>query len=835
MTLERGDAIGRFVVLAPLGAGGMGEVYAAYDPDLDRKVAVKLLGAKLSESAHGASLLLREAQAAAKLQHPNVVVVYDVGTFHERVFIAMELVDGETVGAWLASHRPSWREVLDVFVAAGHGLAAAHAANLVHRDFKPDNVMITRDGQVRVMDFGLARSIDAEEASAPAGPEGPTPTMPFLQAHLTRTGAHVGTPAYMAPEQFLPGGEIDARTDQFNFCVALYEALYGERPFGNGELGLTQLRAAAGKVQPAPAGSHAPQWVRRALLRGLRPARDERWPSINELLAALRNDPAVRRRRWLAVAAGASLIVAASLAVRVIGGGRAAPLCSSGASRLAGIWEPAGATSARREEIHRAFLASGASFAEQAFTGVSRLLDEFASRWIASYGDACQATHVRHEQSVDALDLRMGCLGERLGNLHALTDVLAHADGSVVENAVSAAGALPNLDRCSDIVALRAVVAPPQDPAKRREVAHVREELARFVALRDSGQCKAAAASADRVVAAADATGYGPLRAEAYVAAGHLGDACGSIALGLSRLKAGYAAAYAAKDDRSAVIAATLVPEFLERLGQADQAVDWIGFGKAALERLGGDGGLESWLLQAEGDLKRTQRDYPGAIADLRSSIEIKRRLLGPDHPDLVHALLTLGNVLEAAARYDQALAVDSDAMTLATKVFGSDHPLVAMISMNTGEVLNDLHRHVEAQHAFEAALKIWRRSGADGSFVAFGLTGLGRARLGELQPDAAIAPLEQALAIRLDKHAAADLIGETRFALAQALWVHGDARARALALAEAARADRASDPPAVAQIDAWLIEARPGHGHPGARPSLATNGGAEKGHLTGL
>src|SRR4051794_9501939 len=173
--LAKGATIGRYVALGLLGRGGMGEVYAAYDPELDRKIAVKLLRARgVATTAAGRTRLLREAQAIARLSHPNVVVVYDVGTFQDTVFIAMEFVEGNTLGYWLQAKQRPWREVLDVFLLAGRGLVAAHAAGLVHRDFKPDTVMITKSGQVRVMDFGLAREEKRDQPIEPIPFEPPS-------------------------------------------------------------------------------------------------------------------------------------------------------------------------------------------------------------------------------------------------------------------------------------------------------------------------------------------------------------------------------------------------------------------------------------------------------------------------------------------------------------------------------------------------------------------------------------------------------------------------------------------------------------------------------------
>ncbi|HEY0097284.1 MAG TPA: serine/threonine-protein kinase, partial [Archangium sp.] len=236
--LGRGTPLDRYVVLDPLGEGGMGMVYAAYDSVLDRKVALKLLppgdadAGPEATSGSGRARLLREAQAMARLSHPNVVAVYDVHQHEAQVFMAMELVDGQTLLQWEREQPRGWRELLTAFLAAGRGLAAAHAAGLVHRDFKPTNVLVGKDGRVRVTDFGLARPHNAPAelgADTPAPDTGPVKGHSLLELNLTQRGAVRGTPAYMAPEQFR-GATADVRSDQFSFAVSLWEALHGERP-----------------------------------------------------------------------------------------------------------------------------------------------------------------------------------------------------------------------------------------------------------------------------------------------------------------------------------------------------------------------------------------------------------------------------------------------------------------------------------------------------------------------------------------------------------------------------------------------------------------------------
>jgi WD40 repeat protein/tRNA A-37 threonylcarbamoyl transferase component Bud32 len=263
----------------------MGIVYMARDPVLGRKVALKLLRADSAavRLRGGRARLLREAQAMAQLSHPNVIVVHDVGVSADRVFLAMELVEGGTLKEWLrATGGRTWREVVRVFRAAGEGLAAAHAAGLVHRDFKPDNVLVGRDGQVRVTDFGLVRA-SLESLSASDGVDAP---LQHLVELVTVSGALVGTPAYMAPEQ-LARGKADVRSDVFAFCVSFYEGLYGERPFTAPTIAELSQAIARGVIRPAPAAARVPPWLRRIVVGGLHADPARRAQSVRALLDAI--------------------------------------------------------------------------------------------------------------------------------------------------------------------------------------------------------------------------------------------------------------------------------------------------------------------------------------------------------------------------------------------------------------------------------------------------------------------------------------------------------------------------------------------------------------------
>jgi tRNA A-37 threonylcarbamoyl transferase component Bud32 len=511
--VRRGATIGRYVVLGWVGNGAMGDVYSAYDPDLDRKLAIKLLRVKRGSSVgglDGKTRLLREAQAIAKLSHPNVVVVHDVGTFEDRVFIAMEFIEGGTLSFWLHAQQRTWREILRVFIAAGGGLQHAHEANLVHRDFKPDNVMVRVDGDVRVMDFGLVRYIDVIDneteadvdpnsplANLPMGPEQPVrgafaldatvdlakpPPLPAVaaqavQTKLTQTGVVLGTPAYMAPEQFV-GQTVDARTDQFSFCVALYEALFGVRPFDGATMSELTGNVLAGHVKPTPQRSQVPLAVSRALRRGLSVAPADRYPSMTGLLADLERYARPRANVVMGMAAGFVVLAAlvGGLVWREID---RESLCAVPADRFEGVWETSGRNGSRRAAIEFMFRTAGQENARTlstgrstswgwannrsrvSFTSAAHMLDKYVGDWLSTYKDACEATNYRKDQSAQVLDLRMSCLNDRFNELRGLSEMLVAPSSHLIENAGEAVAALGPVDKCSNVDVLRSTSRSP--------------------------------------------------------------------------------------------------------------------------------------------------------------------------------------------------------------------------------------------------------------------------------------------------------------------------------------------------------------------------------------
>ncbi|MEM9463168.1 MAG: serine/threonine-protein kinase, partial [Myxococcota bacterium] len=453
--------IGHYTVLDLLGVGGMGVVCTAYDPKLDRKVALKLLRKKRgndSRNSTGQARLIREAQALAKLSHPNIVTVHDVDKVDGQIYMAMEYVDGSSLDKWMVRSERQWREVVDVFVHAARGLAAAHAAGITHRDFKPANVLIGKDGRVLVVDFGLAKSQDQDDKHQ-SDSEPPInersirarrldPAEIFRErgslmdvigstqdTKLTQVGRTVGTPAYMAPEQFL-GLAVGPETDQFSFGVALYEALYGYLPFPDDDRDELIARVTEGRISETPKDTPVPGWVHRVVLRALHQRPEERFPSMDALITALQADPAKRRRRALFALGGVLLTGISSWGIAQAMSSDT-DVCTGAADRMNEVWNDG-----RRAEIEAAFETTELHYARDQWERVDQELDGRAAAWVGHHVEVCRATNVRRDQSTHLMDVRMACLERRRGQMRALVEVLLSPDEDVVREAVKAVQSL---------------------------------------------------------------------------------------------------------------------------------------------------------------------------------------------------------------------------------------------------------------------------------------------------------------------------------------------------------------------------------------------------------
>ena len=829
----------------------MGEVYAAYDPELDRKVAVKLLRVKAGNGvslAEGRQRTLREAQAIARLSHPNVVTVFDVGTIDEKVFIAMEFVDGNTVtSGWSSSRAPGRRSCASSSPpAAGSPPRTRRASSTATSS--PTTSWSASDGQVRVMDFGLARQMP-ERSVREHRPRPITPnrgslkvaseTLPLDQgtlvlneelvsgsdggrssisglfdARLTRTGAMMGTPAYMAPEQFF-GTPTDARTDQFSFCISFYEALYGERPFEGKRLTELTANVVQGTVREAPAATKVPFWVRKILLRGLRSAAGERYQSMAELLEDLGKDPRAKRRKWAVGAAVALLPLAVGFGVRQSVASHQI-VCTGGEDKLAGIWEvhtPDQPEGSHQSQIHAAFLRTGKTYAADVYETVTRSLTKYAQSWSNMYKETCEATHVRHEQSEEVLDLRMSCLQERLNGMHALTDVFADATGEVVENAVSATNAMTTLDGCADVPTLRAVIRPPNDQQTVAKVADMRMRLAEEKARFDAGRWKQALETATRMIPDARALGYQPLLAELLGFVGRVQAKKSEPRAAEKTLIEAYRQADASRHDEvRAEAATTLVFVIGAQEGEIQDALRWSEAAAAVLQRLGGHELLRAWLLNNLGCAYTVHHDTSQAIAALKEGLDLKQKLLGSDHVDVALSEGNLAFVLGAAGRSAEALPHVDRAIEILERKLGPAHPDLFNQLNNRGEFLNAMGRPDEAIRSFLRAMKLWEREqGGEDPVLAYPLTGLGIGYLALRKPGNALEPLERALRLRARGQADPEDQAQTFFALARALSDSGREQSRARRLAEEARTAyaKSADSKELAAVQEWLR----GHG----------------------
>jgi eukaryotic-like serine/threonine-protein kinase len=866
--LERGAHVGRYVILKLVGRGGMGVVYAAYDPELDRKIALKLLrpDGHDADANAGRARLLREARAMAKVNHPNACAVFDVGTWGDQVFVAMEFIEGPTLEQWLGEPR-SWGEVLGVFLQAGQGLAAAHEVGLVHRDFKPANVLIGKGGRAFVTDFGLARHMSATgedpgHVSFPSARQGASaPPASAETASVTQEGLVMGTPLYMPPEQYL-GSVPDARSDQFSFCTALYSALYGRRPFDPQRVrdALTELSQSleraeqtpgvllasaprlVGTIQEPPRDAKVPAWLRRAVMRGLALEPAQRFASMQALLEELSEGPRrVRRRRALLAASVLGLVV---LAPAWVQWRRQSQVCAGAEQFVAEAWSPP-----LRQKLEESFAASGKPFAADAMRHVVEVLDEYAQAWAAQHTEACEATRLRGGQTEELLSLRVVCLERRRKSLRALARLLAEADGKAVERAVDAVHTLPALEECRDIESLSNQSARPAAPDRRAAVESLEAELAEAAALREAGRYKPALELVKGMEPRAVAAGWLPLQAEVDSLMGVLQRDLGNPSEGARYFEQAANEALAGRAERTLVVALNRLVHLHSAQNEWEQAERWARLARSALARLGGEALLASEVEGNLGNMAMVRGRYPEARSHFERLHELQRQALAPDDPRLAKTLYSQGLVAlrlgdnrralvlllealriteaakgprhpEAASRHSMLSLVQRElgdfsrgldharrAVDIREATLGAQHPLTADALDAVGMSLIGLGRHEEALQVFQETLAIKQQAlGRQHSNLSYSYDGIGQALLAAGRAAEAVGPLERALAF---EDVDPDALAETGFTLAQALWRTGGDRARAVRVATQARDRfaRVGKQPRVAAVEAWLKE----------------------------
>ncbi|MEP6862174.1 MAG: serine/threonine-protein kinase [Deltaproteobacteria bacterium] len=674
---DRGDAdpparLGHFEIVGSLGSGGMGMVFEGRDTMLERRVALKLLHPGRSGGHIAPARLLREAQALAKLSHPNVVMVFEVGIADGDPFVAMELVEGQTLLTWIRQQR-TWREVLDVFIAVGRGLAAVHALGLVHRDFKPSNVLMDRRGVPKLGDFGLVTTVDEPTDAVSDGDTTTTQT-------LTQSGSVLGTPAYMAPEQRLGVG-VDQRADQYSFAKSLLEALPDAAPTA---------------LQPI-------------LTRALADEPNDRFPAMEPLLDALARVRRGNRARW--IAAGSTVAVLAAVAV-AWGFGRAQSAvepCVRPTDGLAKVWSPV-----RRTALRAHLNAIDPALGPQRFTVASGTLDRGGERWLDQRVDTCQAARASRE-SGELVDRRMSCLDRALFEIDDTAAVLERTtDRATLDNAMKATIALPTLDDCADVAALLELLPRPTNPVQRAEAdALAREAVAIDVALRTGG-IKTTNVSARARAAVARARRLGDPET--------LARALRSLA-GIQReleagtplddtLREAITQASAAHDDR---LVSELWSTLLLMLGtqhKVDEARTALPAAEAALARTRSTTELYVRFLDSKALALTINGDLPGALSTLESAAKRLDDAGGASASSPLRSLVVtirarIASTHTIAGHFDRAITGFREVIPLMIALYGTDHPAVMQMHFNLGVTLRRTGDNAGALAEFREATRI--------------------------------------------------------------------------------------------------------------------------------
>lgn len=707
------ERIGRFVVLRRLGEGTMGVVLVAYDEELDRRVAIKLLRPSQRDSAETRSRILREARALARLSHPNVVQVYEVGEIDQQIFLVLEYVQGQTLRQWLNTHidrhinpvSKVWSDALSLLTQAGYGLAAAHRVNLIHRDFKPENVLIGSDLKARVADFSLAHF--ADQTDLPADPCVLTSEEESLDCqpsdiHLTQAGKLIGTPSYMAPEQFL-GLPVDARSDQFSFCITLYEALYGERPFRGQTIEDIQQQICSGSIQASATKKPSiPAWIHRILLRGLSLSPEERWPSMDALLTALSNNP--RKRVWhrtqIAVMATGFVLGGVGL-TRMLH--ENASQCEQVGESITQLWNPA-----RKHELQQQFLATGLGYAEETWQRVQTRLDSYTHDIIQMRQTACEE-HQNEQISDNLYDLRMECLRTREVNLQATLRIFSSADESVIENAIQAASSLKTIQDCANTQRLLASVPLPEDLKSAQTVKELRDQLALAEAYELAGQYESGLAIASEVLQQAKQIDYPPLLSQAYLRQGSIFLELGkTLEASTSLHEATWLGIASHMDDIATQAMAKLIYliTMVQMQGQKAEA-EYLSLATALMQRSRTDTVTYGLMLNSLGTLSQHLGKIEESTTHFQNALSAWQQSLGSEHPWIANVHNNLGVVYLESGQLSSAEDHFHNALLLAEKTLGANHPYVGGILDNFIPLLLEKGDIATAQHFTERSEQI--------------------------------------------------------------------------------------------------------------------------------
>lgn len=736
--------LARYHILRKVATGGFGVVYEGYDPELDRKVAVKLLHTGSDDADDAVTRLLREARALARLTHAAVLPVFDVGHLDataaacpNAVFMVTELVDGTTLREWLTAGQRPWREVLRVFRTAGEGLAAAHDAGIIHRDFKPANVLIGADGRVRVADFGLARWTSSEEHHAELRATDSTTSRADMD--ITEPGTVMGTPRYMAPEQH-DGSTMDARTDQYAFCIALHEALHATPPFGGSSLEALCTAKAKGLEARPPQNSRIPARLHRVLRRGLSPRPEDRFESMPDLLRALAMIER-RRRRGLAILSG---VAAGAVAVGTLAISRANAehgLCSDTDS-LEAEWNE----EIRRRVLERLSAGIDGPLADRIVTSV----DDYVQDWIAARQQTCHAAVGTGDTAIEAIRRRLACFEYRREELRGILEVFETADRSTARQGEAIVAMLPDPATCTHDEEL-ATHFLPVEAEQAEAVAHARAHMLALRALRLSGRYEEARAEGLEALRFAEMGSHPPTRARALFALAWVETALLELDDAEHHVRAGWEVTEANGLGELSLRAVIDLADNLRVQERHEEARHMLDLAEAKARFLREGAGPRSDVAFQRAALLAATSQTRDAVPLFERAVEMRVELFGPRHLAVARTRMHFARLLAARAelvraqeQLDEAeaiIATDGTALPVAMVIVRAEAANLERLSGRHEEALGALlpiceelrdagpaHRLERVRcllHAGEAASVLGRSEVASASYDAARSTAL--------------------------------------------------------------------------------------------------------------
>ncbi len=651
--------IGRYTIEYRLGKGGMGVVYAARDPELDRLVALKILNDWRSDDPRQRRHMWEEARTLARLSHPNIVQIFEVGEHEGAIFLALEYIEGEPLSSWQLEPTRGWREICDVYLAAARGLVAAHQVDVIHRDIKPANILVGKDGRVRVADFGLARE----------RPEVETITHGSLESgrtHSSRLGA--GTPAYMSPEQ-IRFETVDARSDVFSLCVSMFEGLYGRRPFTQSQLKMVDrdkrisLKALRNQT---PRDTDVPTWVLRELTAGLQFNRALRTQSVDALISGFERASRRRRFAWISSVVALGLTLVAGVLWTVV---QDDP-CPDWRENIPGVWD-----GEIKQNIAGIFDASPLPYAEQVWLLTEATLDETASSLGKVRAEACEQAMVERTRSIEMYDRISECLRQQRNAMDDLIREFRRGDPSTQTRAYELARELGRPEDCTDEQILREGLFPPPPPEKRARAEELKRLLDRAGFLITTGQYKQAQIELTQI--ASQVVSHPRIEAEFLYVQGRLARLLDQPEKALDLLlRAGRVGEGSAADRVLVANYRELVELATSSRREPAQAWGYLGFYEGKLRRI--DASNRQWAdyYDRKGRLELLI-DHPKQAQQAHE--EALRRRPADDYLGRAHTLKDLANAYAELGELDSSITMLEQAKAMLHERLGENHPDTAI------------------------------------------------------------------------------------------------------------------------------------------------------------